>query len=253
MEKSLKEAHDQLEHLSEKFEKQEKALNDALRTRPEDKETLGDKVERMEKSLKEDHDQLKHDLSEKSEKQEKALNDVLQARPEEDKKKETPAGDRLDTKSILKKAIADLVTSNEVSKSSSDYILLNLLKDHNPPEVYGETITNEQEEHDRCERYGLKYNTTLRNTRRRIFFGSLIANDAIQILAAHAAEAHGLYHTVALVKSNTTFMGTPRETLYSQQDSTRLRLLQSMFGPKTNVTVEQFVNPPSQDSSWIRE
>lgn len=68
--------------------------------------------------------------------------------------------------------------------------------------------------------------------------GSLIADDTWHVIAAHAAEAYGLYHTVAFVESNTTQTQTKRETNFDT-GSLNWKMLQSgIFGPKTDVYVD---------------
>jgi hypothetical protein len=44
---------------------------------------------------------------------------------------------------------------------------------------------------------------------RRIFFGSLIANESWEMIEAHAVEVQDLYHVVAFVESNTTQNRSP--------------------------------------------
>lgn len=96
-------------------------------------------------------------------------------------------------------------------------------------------------ESERCARYGYKYGG--RKSRRRIFLGSLIAEDSWHPIAAHAAEAYGLYHTVAFTESSTTtssrqgYVAT-RELRFTT-GSFDLKVLQSgIFGPSTKVTVD---------------
>ena len=52
---------------------------------------------------------------------------------------------------------------------------------------------NEQEEVERCKRYNLKY--AGRQERRRIFWGSLIADDSWHTISIAALETYGLFHT----------------------------------------------------------
>ena len=105
-----------------------------------------------------------------------------------------------------------------------------------------DTITNVTEETERCQRYGFAFNPQ-RKTRRRIFFGSNIADDTWHALAVHAAEAHGLYHTIAFIESNRTTsqltkFNRPRELRFSP-DSLNYKVLQSgVFGPDTMVSVD---------------
>jgi len=68
--------------------------------------------------------------------------------------------------------------------------------------------------------------------------GSLIADDSWHVIAAHAAETYGLYHTVAFIESNTTQTQTVRETRFDE-GSLNYRMLQSgIFGPNTDVYVD---------------
>ena len=108
----------------------------------------------------------------------------------------------------------DEYIEKETIEGSSLHTALELLKDHSlPEEAYGDAIDTEEDiatEKSRCARYGYDYNPIIKK-RRRIFMGSLIADDSWHVIAAHAVEAYGLYHTVALVESNTTQMMTKRK------------------------------------------
>ncbi len=67
---------------------------------------------------------------------------------------------------------------------------------------------------------------------------SLIVDDPWHVIAVHAAEAYGLYHTVALVESNTTQTMTKRETRFDE-GSLNFNILKSgIFGPRTDVYVD---------------
>ena len=50
---------------------------------------------------------------------------------------------------------------------------------------------------------------------RRIYFGSLIADETKELMRIHAAEAYGVYHTVALVESDISQSGLPRKPHFS--------------------------------------
>lgn len=152
------------------------------------------------------------------------------------------------------------------SISPSLKILLESLKTHAPPHTHGEPITNDMDEQEdkRCQRFGFSYNPK-QKSRRRIIFGSNIADDSWHQIAAHAAEAYGLYHTVAFIESNITTADridtvtsrkmrfVPTTTLddnpksYDDDDdddpSFNLQVLQSgIFGPNTNVTVDLYID-----------
>ena len=156
-------------------------------------------------------------------------------------------------------------------------ILFESFKTHQPPHAFGETITTSAEEEiSRCARYGWQYNPE-RKSRRRIFFGSNIADDSWHPIAAHAAEAYGLYHTVAFIEGTITTgdlqeTAKPRKLRFvpagsvpvdtishlneSKQESTtsdsdeedplfNLQVLQSgIYGPDTKVTVDLYVDNP---------
>lgn len=105
-------------------------------------------------------------------------------------------------------------------------------------EIY-DTIDND-DNHERCARYGWKYNP--KQEPRRIFFGSLIADDSLDTIRIHATEACGVYDTVALIESNLTQTETVRELQYAP-GSERLDYIQSgIFGPSTQVHVDYFFN-----------
>ncbi|KAL7545997.1 hypothetical protein ACHAWF_009349 [Thalassiosira exigua] len=87
-----------------------------------------------------------------------------------------------------------------------------------------------------CKRYGMGYDG--RTTRRRVFYGGLIADDSWGTIAMTAIENFGIFHTVAFVESNRTQMRYPRELRFAP-NSDNLQLLQGgMFGPETKVTVD---------------
>jgi len=105
-------------------------------------------------------------------------------------------------------------------------------------EIY-DNIDNEDNQ-ARCARYGWDYKP--REKPRRIFFGSLIADDSLGTLMIHATEAYGIYHTVVFVESNLTQTATVRPLRFAE-GSERLQYIQSgIFGPSTNVHVDYFFN-----------
>jgi len=87
-------------------------------------------------------------------------------------------------------------------KHHSLHLLLNYVKNYNSSDghTHGESITTGDD--TICSRFGFEYNG--RTTRRRIFFGALIADDSWHTILTHAIEAHGLYHSVAFIESNST-------------------------------------------------
>ncbi len=97
-----------------------------------------------------------------------------------------------------------------------------------------------KEEKERCNRYGM--NLSNPPIRRRIFRGSLIADDSWHSLATTAIEGFGVYEHVVFVESNRTQTYVPRAFRFLQ-GSEELALLQSgIFGPDTHVTVDYYVD-----------
>ena len=115
--------------------------------------------------------------------------------------------------------------------------------------IYDE-IDNEDNK-ARCARYGFEYKP--RDAPRRIFFGSLIADDSLHTLLIHATETYGIYDTVSLVESNLTQTMTERPLRYSE-GSERLEFIQSgIFGSATRVHVDFFFNDTLQVMPLLRE
>ena len=124
------------------------------------------------------------------------------------------------------------------TNTTSLHILLDFLKTHEPTHRNGEVIIDTLAEEERCARFGFKY--TGRKTRRRIFYGSNIADDSWHPIAAHAAEAYGLYHTVALVESNVTHMRTKRTMRFHPPEAIQARAIKGIWGPTTHVFMDYY-------------
>mmetsp|Transcript_10235 Transcript_10235/g.22765 ORF Transcript_10235/g.22765 Transcript_10235/m.22765 type:complete len:441 (-) Transcript_10235:228-1550(-) len=106
---------------------------------------------------------------------------------------------------------------------------------------------DEQIEAERCKRYNLNY--TGRQIRRRVFYGSLIADDSWHPISISALENYGIFHSASFVESNRTQMLYERELRFDPF-SERLKVLKSgMFGPSTRVTVDYYVN----ENKWPRD
>ena len=99
------------------------------------------------------------------------------------------------------------------------------------------------------------YNYTGRRRRRRLFLGSLIADDSWHALGAMALEVHGVYEAVAFVESNRTQTGAPRALRFAAGTRERRLLAEGgLFGAATPVTVAQFVHEaPVEGKGLIRE
>ncbi len=120
--------------------------------------------------------------------------------------------------------------------------------------AFGQGITNHSMELERCKRFGFPYDDT-RKTRRRIFFGSLIADDSWHTILAHAIESYDLYHTVALIESNRTINAHKaffRKRIYESKSIELKALKSGIFGSATKVTVKFHVdNPAERESLYI--
>jgi hypothetical protein len=91
----------------------------------------------------------------------------------------------------------------------------------------------------RCQRYELDVSN--RSKPRRIFSGSLLADDSWHTLGAAAMEYHGLFHTIAFVESNTTQTGATRYLRFaSGSERHRLIVDRRLWGAKTRVHVDTF-------------
>ncbi|KAL9183776.1 hypothetical protein ACHAXT_004632 [Thalassiosira profunda] len=114
--------------------------------------------------------------------------------------------------------------------------------------VWDEEIDPEVEA-ERCRRYFMydsptKYFTDYKaRKRRRLFLGSLIADDSWHALGAVAMETFGVYAAVAFVESNRTQTGTPRKLRFANGTIEHNLLVESnLFGPNTPVLLDQFVH-----------
>ena len=158
------------------------------------------------------------------------------------------------SKSRIDQSIHDLIEEKRVHHnftyySPSLHVLFNYVRAYNPPTPTNETTYtatgHRKDERERCHRYGFEY--TPGRTRRRIFFGSLIADDSWHTILAHAIEVKDLYHTVALVESNKTLSDRQEHTRPWRfiPNSTELRVLQSgIFGWETKVSVDYYIDQP---------
>ena len=113
----------------------------------------------------------------------------------------------------------DKSTDRQINKSTNQHYTA---KSHNSSEATRATTTERAEIEtttteriERCRRYGWEYRDTSRNDdggdgsrgrKRRLFFGSLIADDSWHAILAHAAETKGLYHTAVFGKEKVTFL-----------------------------------------------
>ena len=86
----------------------------------------------------------------------------------------------------------------------------------------------------RCTRYGAEYDPALN---RRIFWGSLIADESTELLEIASAESKDLYHGIALVEGNRTQNRSPRPFRHLEGKPT----LQQMFGAQ-DIRIKAYIN-----------
>ena len=99
----------------------------------------------------------------------------------------------------------------------------------------------------RCERYGVEPLPDDQKNKRRIFFGTMLADENPEVIAAHAIEAYDKYAVLAFVESNTTYSATPRRLNYAPGSMNRRYLQESqMFGSKTKVVFDYWLEDMPQ-------
>ena len=101
-----------------------------------------------------------------------------------------------------------------------------------------------EREKERCARYDFKIANEMHPKRRRLFLGSLLADDSMEVLRATGTEVYNICHTVSFVESNTTQSLTPRKWKYYDPTDPPddLIALHRLFGPRTRVSVEYYVS-----------
>jgi hypothetical protein len=107
-------------------------------------------------------------------------------------------------------------------------------------------------ESERCERYGWTYDKS-RTKRRRIFAGSLIADDSWHAIGFGAMESYGIYSALALVESNRTPMFYERKLRFGTDSDNVQKLQSGIYGPDTRVTVDYHVDENSGIVGLIRD
>ena len=126
---------------------------------------------------------------------------------------------------------------------SGRFLLLNALEKRS---VWDDELDSDIET-ERCRKYfsytdGVKHFSDYKGRkRRRLFLGSLIADDSWHALGALAMETYGVYTAVAFVESNRTQTGTPRELRFVNGTVDHTILMESnLFGPNTTVMLDYF-------------
>ena len=154
------------------------------------------------------------------------------------------------TQQSIKDPLDQLIDQTDIH--SSLHRILTLLQQQQQSRTHydlNNDIIDPEIETARCQKYGFEYKG--RTKRRRIFFGSLLADDSWHTIATNAIEGYGLYHTVAFAESDVTtsdrgeFM--QNRTLRFAEGSFDLSVMQSgIFGPSTQVYVDQYIDDPKK-------
>jgi hypothetical protein len=94
----------------------------------------------------------------------------------------------------------------------------------------------------RCKRYGYSYDAEAAKKPRRLFYGSMIADEFWDVFQVHAIEAYNVYHVVALVESNTTHAVTPRAMRFQKGSPEWKQLVEAkLFGDKTDLFIDYWL------------
>jgi hypothetical protein len=117
------------------------------------------------------------------------------------------------------------------------------------------TITDEK----RCKQFGverLKKGTPYYEyaKKRKIFLGTMLADESNDVLLAHAIEVYNLFDGIAFVESNTTHLNKPRSMHYGPNSLNALRITKGeLFGRsnKTHVKVNYYYANSNQRTSII--
>jgi hypothetical protein len=157
------------------------------------------------------------------------------------------------------------IDENEKESSTISPIQQKIIDDDDDESI------NIEREKERCARYGydllLPVTTNgdeIRPTRRRLFMGSLIADDSLEVMRAVGMETYNIFHTVSFIESNTTqsqkirqmnYLPTPfdlhltkgDDATTSQQPNKRLSKVRHLYGPKTKVHVDYYFNAGFKD------
>lgn len=103
----------------------------------------------------------------------------------------------------------------------------------------------------RCPRYRTVPLSNNKTEGRRIFYGSLIAEESWELLRILAAESYGIYHAMVLVESNRTQNFTPRP--FRRTNPRNEEAIRTLFGVADRVMIRPYVNEDPKIVSLVRE
>lgn len=159
------------------------------------------------------------------------------------RQKNRPSASSTSSRKLSRLLAAD-ETNNEIlyPKDSIGSAKILLAAAQTTPRPIPDSNIDHHIERARCTRYKLNYTPNKTNTRRRIFWGSPVADDSWHILSIQAIETYGVFHTVAFVESNRTSMADERQLRFDNGSLNKGILMGGMFGEDTRVGVDYYVN-----------
>jgi len=143
--------------------------------------------------------------------------------------------------------------SQEIEIDSSYKPQWNSMQKQMLDDDYENDTIDVEKEKERCERYNYKLSNETHPKRRRLFLGSLIADDSMKVIEAVGTEVYNIFHTVSFIESNTTQNHTPRKWKYYNSTSEELNELYQLFGPKTKVSVDYYVSASKNIDEMLME
>jgi hypothetical protein len=129
-------------------------------------------------------------------------------------------------------------------ETSSEVAMEPTLPLYQVPELFQEEHAKIDTDNDeqRCKRYGYSYDAEAAKKPRRLFFGTMIADEFWDVFQAHAVEAYNVYHAVAMVESNTTHAATPRAMRFQKGSPEWRQLTEAkLFGDKTDLFIDYWL------------
>jgi len=114
-----------------------------------------------------------------------------------------------------------------------------LLQIAQTPRPIPDDVINITMEQQRCRRHGLQYGN--RTTRRRIFWGSLLADDSWHAIGSVALETYGIFDLAVFVESNLTQSLYHRDIrFFPGSEAWDVVTKSGIFGPTTKVIVDYY-------------
>ena len=99
-------------------------------------------------------------------------------------------------------------------------------------------IDHGMDDASRCAQYGVEVLPDNEKHKRRLFFGSMLADESHEVIAAHAVEVYNKYSVVAFVESDTAHNADPRTMNYGPGSESARELQESgQFGTANHTKI----------------